>query len=76
MYNCTDSRVVEILEELGINYQKKDFSYQFGQPFKDFNDAMKFFANHYNIDSKKEKLILERFLKRRVKGEIGPALGR
>ena len=71
MYNCPDSRVVEILEELGINYQKKDFSYQFGQPFKDFNDAMKFFANHYNIDSKEEKLILESFLKEELKEKSG-----
>lgn len=70
-YNCSDSKVIEIFEELGINYQKKDFSYQFGQPFKDFNDAIKFFANHYNIDIKEERMILENFLKEEVKEKSG-----
>ncbi|MFN2364417.1 MAG: class I SAM-dependent methyltransferase [Halarsenatibacteraceae bacterium] len=70
-YNCPDSRVVELLKELEKNYQKKDFNYQFGQPFEDFNDAVKFFANHYNIESKEEKVILERFLKEELREKSG-----
>lgn len=70
-YHCPDSRVLEILAELGIDYQKKDFSYQFGQPFVDFNDAVKFFSNHYHIEDEGEKAILEEFLKEELQEKAG-----
>ncbi|MFW5790681.1 MAG: methyltransferase domain-containing protein [Bacillota bacterium] len=70
-YNCPGSRVEEILKELGINYQKENFNYQFGQPFEDFEDGIKFFANHYNIETEEEKIILKRFLKEELREKSG-----
>lgn len=51
----------KLLYELEINFQYRDFEYNFGQPFSDFKEAVDFFEFHYEL-KKNKRTILKSFL--------------
>ena len=60
-HRCNYKDVEKLLFKLNINFQKKEFSYEFGQPFLNFKEAVDFFRFHYDL--KKEEInILKLFL--------------
>lgn len=65
-HRCNYKDVEKLLNELEIDFQKKEFNYQFGQPFLDFEEAVSFFIFHYNL-KKDEIKNLELFLKNHLK---------
>ena len=65
-HKCNYKDVEKILREMDINFSKKEFKYQFGQPFSDFKEAIEFFKFHYNLENSEMK-VLKTFLKNNLK---------
>ena len=65
-YGCASSK--EILEKLGIPYEENSMSLEFGQPFRSFEDARRFFET-YSKDADKTVITDEFLMERLMPGE-------
>ena len=66
VHRCNYRDVEKLLKKMKIDFKKKEFNYQFGQPFLNFTEAVDFFRFHYNLE-KNELNILKSFLKNHLK---------
>ncbi|MFW6409501.1 MAG: hypothetical protein ACOCZR_00540 [Halanaerobiales bacterium] len=65
-HRCYYRDVEKVLKKMGIDFKKRHFHYYFGQPFKNFGEAVDFFSNHYKIVDKEEIKVLRDFLQKRL----------
>ncbi|MGM0438631.1 MAG: class I SAM-dependent methyltransferase [Bacillota bacterium] len=65
-HRCNYSDVERLLNDMKIDYNKKEFIYEFGQPFLDFKEAVDFFKFHYDLENDEIKT-LKTFLKNHLK---------
>lgn len=62
-HSNNSNNALDILKELGYPYDYYEVEYDFPQYFTDFNEAIEFLNNHFNLDEKKDLQILTEFLK-------------
>jgi len=59
----------QYLSEMGISFEKKNFGFEFGQPFRSIEDALLFFSI-YSHDSDRSVINTENVLSRVIKSHI------
>lgn len=65
-HRCNYNDAEKLLNDMKIDFNKKEFIYEFGQPFLDFKEAVDFFKFHYDLENNEIK-ILNSFLKKHLK---------
>ncbi|GAA0121151.1 MAG: methyltransferase domain-containing protein [Clostridium argentinense] len=63
-FNISDT--LENLQLLNCKYEHKELKYNFPQFFKNYDDALKFFKEHFKIQSKSEICILKEFINKYI----------
>lgn len=56
-HRCNYRDVEKILSDLKIDFNKKVFNYEFGQPFLSYKEAVEFFRFHYSLEKTETKTL-------------------